>query len=730
MPIKFLRELNAEEILDVAISVLYMYTRTGKGVYKNTTYLSEVICAIGHNIRNANKLKRDSALAAKSGAFLLYSFQSTGIMNIKLAKAKNSHAVYIIDVLNDELLCELWETISSTKLEKLPSLTPYEDWTTARHPTGLSLVKTSNRDVLDTLAAETHPLVFETVNKAQQTGWNVNAEVYELFNWAFRNKQPAFDSIWTLQSFEAKISKTREVKTIGSIAKRYLGLTFYHAYYLDFRGRKYPVTSYFHEQGSDVSRGLLLRADKKAIGEAGYFWLLVSIASNWAGDAGRSDGAKTDKIPLKERVAWVKDNLEIILSYAENPKVNKGWMSAENPWQFIAACIELRKVKIFEEEAEKLGMDSCCGFDYESQLEVYIDGSNNGSQHLAALTKDEVTAPHVNLIASDLPGDLYRYVADHVWETINAEVVKIPNTDLRRYEQVIATIVDYQSQIRAAEPKSDRRKELIEKIIAYKKKHSKDISEAAPVYWSKITDNKHRRKIVKRNIMTLPYGGTSYGLGQQQIDDARKHGIEHLNSMEHKWGAYLGRVIYDDCRVSLAKPMMLLYIFEEAGRRAEAAGEFLRWTVPVTGFPVVQNYIEGISKRVYVQYGPPEGERTSTGYYANTLQLEICFIENTVNSKRRQSQAASPNAIHSLDSAHLMMTVCACDFPVTTIHDSFGCLLADMPQLYVNVREQFAELYRHDPLMSIMNDIGGDLSNLVLGSLNTDDVIDSEFCFV
>ena len=175
--------------------------------------------------------------------------------------------------------------------------------------------------------------------------------------------------------------------------------------------------------------------------------------------------------------------------------------------------------------------------------------------------------------------------------------------------------------------------------------------------------------------------------------------------------------------------MRLLSIFENAGKKAEEEGRFLSWTVPVTQFPVVQNYTEGITKRVYVQYGPPDGPKLSTGYYHNTLQLNICFTENTVPSKGKQSQGAAPNAIHSLDAAHLALTVYRCDFPVTTIHDSFGCLLADMPKLFRIVRETFVELYSTDPLASLMKDIGGDISGVEIGTLDITDVLKSEYCF-
>jgi DNA-directed RNA polymerase len=255
------------------------------------------------------------------------------------------------------------------------------------------------------------------------------------------------------------------------------------------------------------------------------------------------------------------------------------------------------------------------------------------------------------------------------------------------------------------------------------------IDKSAPVFWNRIKDLKQRRKIVKRNVMTLPYGGTAYGLGNQQIDDARKHGIDLLLYMEHKWGAYLGREIFADCRVSLKRPMQLLSVFEAAGKHAEAEGKFLSWTVPITNFPVVQNYTEGRVKKIWVQYGPPIGPKTNTGYYVNTLQLFISFIEDVKPSKGKQSQGASPNAIHSLDAAHLALTVYRADFPISTIHDSFGCLLADMPRLYTLIRETFVELYSCDPLTLIMREIGGDLTNIEFGNLDIKSVLDSEYCF-
>lgn len=224
-------------------------------------------------------------------------------------------------------------------------------------------------------------------------------------------------------------------------------------------------------------------------------------------------------------------------------------------------------------------------------------------------------------------------------------------------------------------------------------------------------------------------GGTRYGLGQQCIDDARKHGIELLNNMEHKWGAYMGKLIFEDCTVSLERPMKLLRVFEKAGQAAEDRDEFLEWRLPITDFPVVQHYTEGVTKKVWVNYGPPKGPRLSTGKYENTLQVNICFQEIKQKSKKKQATSASPNIIHSLDAAHMMLTREMCDFHITTVHDSFGTLYCDMDKLYINVRRAFIRLYQHDPLEYIMGQIKGDLSEVSIGSLDVMSLLDSEYCF-
>ena len=689
-PLKYLKEYSAEIYFDTVTTILYLYTRPTKGHENKSIYLTELAAALGHAVRGKLSLKKDSALATKTGAFILYSFEEEEIIEVMLGRGKTGHGCYVVTILQDEEIIKLWEGLPASNIDKLPSFTPYAPWVSAKHETGAPLVKTGSQKVLRMLRPETHPIIFDAINKSQAVGWQVNEFIYDLHLWALRNKTEAFADIWEQSNAEAKATKLREARAIGDIAGRLKGKPFYHRYYYDFRGRKYPASAYLHEQGSDLAKGLLLRKEKKAIGEAGFFWLLISIATNWAGEAGREDGLKTDKLPLQSRFEWALDNEEILVSYAENPKVNQGWMHADKPWQFLAACHELLSLRVWQTQTtrkEVLGNDGniyltdpdYLNYEYESHLECFIDGSNNGSQHLSALTRDEVTAPHVNLVPLDLPGDLYKYVADHVWAHLEKIVEEYTPEEVEKCEKIIDNLIEMKKQIGLAEPKSDHRRELIDQIRAFKHKERDFMSKCSPVFWLRVTDDKERRKIVKRNVMTLPYGGTAYGLGEQQINDAKKLGINLLLFMEHRWAAFIGREIFEDCKRSLQRPMRLLSVFEQAGKRAEERGAFLSWTVPITKFPVIQHYTEGKVKKIWVQYGPPMGRKKSTGYYENTLQLAIAFLEDVIPSKRKQAQGASPNAIHSLDAAHLAITVSRANFPVTTVHDSFGCLLADMP---------------------------------------------------
>ena len=712
--------VDPEQYFDTVITALYSYTRPRKGKKGVSLLMVEVVTALGHAVRRKLRQPTNSAVAARIGAFVLYTWEAHGILQVRLGAGHGKHQAYLVDVLDEDVLCDMWDALNIEKIDKMPNLSVPEPWVTPRQRDGMPILKTFDPTLLARISIDKQPLLFECLNRAQAVGWRVNEDVLEHVDWALKHKTDAFADIWEQHNPEAKETKLREARAVWRIASKLKGRLFYHRYYYDFRGRKYPASAYLHEQGADLARGLLIRETGAAIGVKGLSWLLIAAANAWAGpvvEGQAADALKTDKIALKDRIRWGRDNVQWMMAIARNPRLNQKWMKADKPWQFLALCIELNKVFTCAEPTA-----------FVSHLEVFIDGSNNGTQHLSALTRDEVTAPHVNLVPSELPGDLYRYVAEHVWTQLFKLREQLTPAQIETGEQFLDELIAIKRAITAAEPKSEERAKLIERIMAFKAARKEDYDNSPVLFWCRITDTKERRKIVKRNVMTLPYGGTPYGLGQQQIDDSRRHGIDSLLYLEHKWGAFLGRIVYDNCRLSMPRSMALLGIFEEAGKKAEADGRFLEWTAPVTGLPVVQAYSEGRVKKIFVAYGP-QGLMTTPGHYSNELQLHICFIEDTVPSKGKQAAGASPNAIHSLDAVHLVMTVCDCDFVVTTVHDAYGCLAADMPMLYRKVRENFIKLYKENPLMQLMSDIGGDASGLTLGTLDVTKVMDCAFCF-
>lgn len=68
------------------------------------------------------------------------------------------------------------------------------------------------------------------------------------------------------------------------IARQFAGIPFYLPHSVDFRGRAYPIPPHLSHVGSDLSRGLLLFAEGKPLGERGLFWLKVQLANMFGFD--------------------------------------------------------------------------------------------------------------------------------------------------------------------------------------------------------------------------------------------------------------------------------------------------------------------------------------------------------------------------------------------------------------------------------------------------------------
>lgn len=183
-----------------------------------------------------------------------------------------------------------------------------------------------------------------------------------------------------------------------------MGDTIYLPHNVDFRGRAYPIPPHLNHIGDDLSRGLLLFGETKPLGERGLRWLKIHLANLYG----------YDKASFDERVEFVHEHLEDIYDSAERPlEGRRWWTKADDPWQCLATCIELRNaLESPEPEA------------YECALPVHQDGTCNGLQHYAALGGDAVGAAQVNLAAADRPSDVYTYVAKMVEKSIEEDLAR------------------------------------------------------------------------------------------------------------------------------------------------------------------------------------------------------------------------------------------------------------------------------------------------------------------
>lgn len=186
---------------------------------------------------------------------------------------------------------------------------------------------------------------------------------------------------------------------------------------LDFRSRCYPVPLHLNHVGEDPRRAMLRFA--KAV-PPNMDMIKVHAANCW--------GRGVDKKPFDERIMFVNAGARDFEAFQADPLKNDGWMEAEDPFQFLAACRAL-----FDDRAA-------------ARLPVHADGSNNGLQHYAAMGRDEVSGRAVNLVPSDLPSDVYMEVgmvahrkvmekADAGDETARLILTKV--TDLPKWRKVV-----------------------------------------------------------------------------------------------------------------------------------------------------------------------------------------------------------------------------------------------------------------------------------------------------
>jgi DNA-directed RNA polymerase len=333
-----------------------------------------------------------------------------------------------------------------------------------------------------------------------------------------------------------------------------------------------------------------------------------------------------DKMAFDGRVEWVKAHHAEIIASATDPHNNLWWADADKPWQFLAWA---REYKAYNEQ----------GRGYMSHCVISMDGSCNGLQHFSAMLRDPVGGKATNLLPSDTPQDIYQIVADKV----NAVLDSIIKTG----------------------------KDMEQVDMAHK--------------WRLFGVN---RKLAKRPVMVLPYGGTLFSC-RQYVEDYLKEQVEA--GAESPWPVeqyltatqFLATLIWDAIGDTVQSARRAMDWLQAAAKVAADENLPLSWETP-SGFPVIQAYPETKSKQVETHIA---GQLTKISLSRDTDDID----------KRRQAQGISPNFVHSLDAAAMVKAILYAQTDGVTafamVHDSYGTHAADAEAMALSLRKAFVDMY-------------------------------------
>ena len=591
----------------------------------------------------------------------------------------------------------------------MPMVVEPETWTKpvgggylTQYTRPLPLVKTPNRHYLEELEdmVEEMSEVYEAINHIQATPWAVNPFVLVAFQMVYERGLnvaglPAREDIpvppspllshqnskelddatkakfvaWKKEAtavyeenirLKSKRLQAAKTKCIAEQFVKYDRIWFPHQF--DFRGRIYPVPMFLNPQGNSLSKGLLMFADGKPLGSEEAAGEFLIHGANCFG---------FDKTSMQDRIDWVNENHDRIMSVASSPIDNLWWAKeADDPWCFLAWCNEYAGYVKH-------------GFDHVSYLPIAKDGSCSGLQHFSAALRDPVGGAAVNLLPTDVPADIYQTVIDKVTRMVQADI----HTD--------------QADLAHAWLEFGMTRKTAKRSTMTMVYGSTQFSGRAFVQ-EYITETTERRK--------------------QENPEYQSP----LRGIEFDAAVYLARKVWEAINDTVIAAKDGMDYLQTCARQLAKQNLPIIWTT-LDGFPIMQNYPNTRARRVetkvgdklvYITLREEKQNRLDSRKQANGISPnwvhgnDGCHLRMTVN-------LAAYNGV-----THFAM-----------VHDSFGCHAADVPMLGACLRRAFVDLYNdYDPLADFKAQTEK-AANINLpplpdkGQLDVTTVYDSEFFF-
>ena len=580
------------------------------------------------------------------------------------------------------------------------SKTPIAAVSEPRQGNGKTVIKRMSKENQEGFCELLNKPFVKAVDRLQQTGWRVNKDVLSALAQHEEQLLKKPNGIPKKEGPERRVAQRLFSHFIANqaILEKAKHMAEWDEFYqyvdLDWRGRVYYCENFFNYQGNDLARGLLQFSEGKPLGETGNFWLAVHTASSfnesysideipeWCEYDYRSflesqglTDISVDKMTLEDRARWTMNNMESILSNG----LLGGLPDCEKPVVFLACCLEWVKIEEFGDSHA-----------YICHLPIPIDGTNNGWQHLGAISKDEVTGDLVGLIPGEVPKDFYVTTAKRLVEIM---------PDFFEERQI-------------------------------------------PM--------KHIRKgIAKRGSMTRAYSAGASKIAENMAADLYQYGFDVKYNITPEdcevLAKNLVKAIADVCPGPLKT---MRYLQELAGHVLVSQGKkIIQWTTPA-GFPVDHAYYLTDEDDIFVTIAAPKGhahhlapigkpKKNKAGEivgYTGRIHMRVLRY-NEKPSLKDTASGISPNFVHSMDAAHMSLVIANWDDSFGAVHDSFSVHACDVEKLMLLTRQQFVEMYETENFFNIMRQmIVGDDEDFEdnqpeLGTLDIKEVVDSDFFF-
>ncbi|KAI9053050.1 hypothetical protein LZ554_003320 [Drepanopeziza brunnea f. sp. 'monogermtubi'] len=587
------------------------------------------------------------------------------------------------------------EPVHSLLAKHLPMLVEPEPWSDfskggfLAHPSKIMRIKAGDKDqryyAEAAIGQGDMTLTFKGLNVLGKTSWRINQQVFEVMleAWntgdAIANIPPENPNLKVPPEPEASqdpLERRQWIRAVKNVENHRSGLhsqrcfqnfqleiaralkheEFYFPHNVDFRGRAYPIPPYLNHMGADHCRGLLMFGKGRELGESGLRWLKIHAANVFG----------FDKASLSEREAFALKHMDQMFEAAKNPLGGtRWWLNAEDPWQFLAACMELKNA-----------MESPDPTRFVSNLPVHQDGTCNGLQHYAALGGDTWGAKQVNLEPGDRPADVYTAVADLVKEGIaedlangNQMAMILEGKVTRKVvKQTVMTNVYGVTYIGA---KAQVRRQLVAAYPGLPNDEVNNPNSLAAYVATKIF-----------SALSTMFRGAhdiQFWLGECASRISTCLTAEQLTRLESEWP----RLVSEKAgKGPLTKATGARYTPATLESLTQFKSSVI-WTTPLH-MPVVQPYRSSKSKIIATNM--------------QKINLSEPHRSDPVN-KRKQLQGFPPNFIHSLDATHMLLSALECDkhgLSFAAVHDSFWTHASDVDKMNTALRECFIKIHSED----------------------------------